>query len=258
MDELPSKPHIPQSDDDTLEFEPRPAALVARRAALIGAVLRRITLDLGLSETDDLMADRFDIGAWTAAEGLPALATEQEAEILSSPLGVLDPLTIDDASWTSEGLVALAWSLGLIDAMPPYDALADASVALAAMPAPWDSIAQFARTAKLRPDEDLARERERAEVWHWRSEAEFQSRESTRAERNEIQAAAREVAREAHQASLIGPLEDHDFAAGGRPFHQLSEDELIEMGEIAFQRLRALNWTCGFGRAWDDVPLEIE
>ena len=83
MSDLPQKPRIPQPDDDTLEFEPRPAALVARRATLLAATLRRIALELGVSESDDLIGERFDLAAWTAAEGLPALAAPEEL--------VLDP-----------------------------------------------------------------------------------------------------------------------------------------------------------------------
>jgi uncharacterized protein DUF4272 len=257
MSDLPLKPRIPQSDD-TLEFEPRPAALVARRATLLAAALRRIALELGLSESDDLIGERFDLSAWTAAEGLPALAAPEEVDIFNAPLGGIEPLLIEEESWTADALVALAWALGLVDAMPPYDAFADAAPALAAIPAPWDSVAKFAQSAKLRPDEELAKERERAEVWHWRSAAELLARDGPRAERPEIEATARDVAREASEAGLIGPLVDGDFSVAGRAYRCIVEDDLIDLAEIAYQRLHALNWACGFGRSWTDVPLDVE
>ncbi|HET7095678.1 MAG TPA: DUF4272 domain-containing protein, partial [Thermomicrobiales bacterium] len=174
MSEQPPTPRA-SADDESVDIQPRPAALVARRATLIAALLRRTALELGLTEGDPA-AERFDLAAWTAAEGLPALATEEEAAALTAPLGALDTIQVEDATWEAEALVALAWSLGLIETMPPYDEIANPLVALDATPVPWDSLAKFASSAKLRSVEPLATERERAEVWRWRSLMEMAKR----------------------------------------------------------------------------------
>src|SRR5689334_8579724 len=99
MSEPPSPPVA--AEDESVEIEPRPAALVARRATLIAALLRRTALEIGLN-VGDPEAERFDLGAWTASEGLPALATTEEAETLVAPLGALDPIQIDRATWEAE------------------------------------------------------------------------------------------------------------------------------------------------------------
>jgi hypothetical protein len=245
------------ADEESVEIEPRPAALVARRATLIAALLRRAALEVGLS-VGDPEAERFDLGAWTASEGLPALATTEEAETFTAPLGALDPIQIDQATWEAEALVALAWALGLVESIPPYDEIADPLPALNALPAPWDSLAQFARSAKLRPVDDLATERERAEVWRWRALAEMTRRDGTPEEKRDVQTMLRDLAGEASASGLIPPLVDGDFAVKGRPYRRISDEDLDELAELAFQRLRALNWACGFGDSWQDPSLDVE
>jgi uncharacterized protein DUF4272 len=245
-------------DDETVEIEPRPAALVARRATLIAAILRRAAVELGVDGTDDRAAERFDLARWTAAEGLPALATEEETAILTAPLGGLDPLLIEAATWDAEGLIALAWSLGFVEPMPPYDEIANPLAALNALPAPWDSIAQFARSAKLRSIEELATERERAEVWRWRALMETLKRDADANRQREWETTIHEFAREAVEVGLIAGSKDDDFPLRNRPYRRISDDDLDELAEIARQRLRALNWTCGFGESWqDETTLDV-
>ncbi|HEU0115564.1 MAG TPA: DUF4272 domain-containing protein [Thermomicrobiales bacterium] len=256
MSEQPPGP-AGASDDDSVDINPRPAALVARRATLIAALLRRTALEVGLTAGDP-EAERFDLGAWTASEGLPALATPEEAATFTAPLGALDALDVEEATWEAEALIALAWALGLIEAMPPYDDIANPLPALDAMPVPWDSLAKFARSATLRPVEALATERERAELWRWRALVEMGKRISSGAERRDMQNAARDLARETAEAGLIDRLVDDDFPAGGRAYHRISDDDLDDLAEVARQRLRALNWCCGFGDSWqDDEALDI-
>ncbi|HEX5498224.1 MAG TPA: hypothetical protein VFX03_03320, partial [Thermomicrobiales bacterium] len=87
----PPEPDI-SPDDESVEIEPRPAALVARRATLLAALLRRIAVEIAAPGIEDPLAERFDLAGWTAAEGLPALATADEAATFTAPLGTLDPM----------------------------------------------------------------------------------------------------------------------------------------------------------------------
>ncbi|HEU0115124.1 MAG TPA: DUF4272 domain-containing protein [Thermomicrobiales bacterium] len=251
---MSGQPPVPASapDDDSVDINPRPAALVARRATLIASLLRRVGIEIGVVGADDALAERFDLAAWTAAEGLPALATEAEAATFAAPLGALDPLLIEDATWDAEALVALAWALGLISPMPPYDAIANPLAALSAMPLPWDSIAQFARSAKLRPETELAKERERAEVWRWRALTEMAKRDAPAATRPKLETAMNQFSREAAAAGFIAETKDDDFPVGHRPYRRISDEQLDDLAEIARQRLHALNWCCGFGDSWQD------
>ena len=54
---------------------------------------------------------------------------------------------------------------------------------------------------------------------------------------------------------LPAPLRG-DFPAYGTVYRQLAAPQRAEAYSIAFERHRALNWLCGEGRTWDDVPLD--
>ncbi len=47
-----------------------------------------------------------------------------------------------------------------------------------------------------------------------------------------------------------------DFRAYGKTYRHLSPSQRSEAHSIAAERHHALNWICGFGRTWDDVPLD--
>jgi hypothetical protein len=47
-----------------------------------------------------------------------------------------------------------------------------------------------------------------------------------------------------------------DFGAFGRVYRQLTPEQYAEARSIAVERHHALNWLCGEGRGWDDVPLD--
>ena len=47
-----------------------------------------------------------------------------------------------------------------------------------------------------------------------------------------------------------------DFPAYGKVYRHLSQDQLVEAQTIAAERQHALNWLCGLGEGWDDVPLD--
>jgi len=72
-----------------------------------------------------------------------------------------------------------------------------------------------------------------------------------------LNAAIRDVAAEGHVLGLLSKPRHNDFPARGRAYRRLAADAVADLGAVAEERLRALNWLCGFGPDWDDVPLDI-
>ena len=249
----------PTDDDLTVEIDLRSPKEVAVRLVVLGAICRRAFLEAQPSPgpEDDPEAERFDLAAWLRTEGLAGALTPNEARLLQTRVGRLPAEDAVAASWQTEALVALAWAVGLVDPMPPFDAVAEPSPILTALPAPWDSPKDFLAQARLRGEDEIAAERERAELWHWRSDVAEQLRLASGADRRTLIAAVHEVARDALGARVLTSLAAGDFPALGGPYQALDDPTRLDLGTIALERYRALNWLCGFGATWDDVPIDL-
>jgi hypothetical protein len=141
--------------------------------------------------------------------------------------------------------------------MPPLDATSDLDSIMARVPRPWDAIDAWMSESAIVSESDAARHRELAEIWHWRAATELLLREASATDRRDYLAAITEVAAEARAAGFVPALRDRDFPVRGRRFNELSETEVDELVAVTGQRLHALNWLCGFGKSWDDVPLDV-
>ncbi len=153
------------------------------------------------------------------------------------------------AVWRGEALGTLLWSLELIE-LPPYDR-------------PFDS-GLVARTdltgARMREPQDVDLERQSARLWHWRARTAVLQ---ARGEEVELpppyetfdQLVAATAMRGFEQELLPAPMRG-DFPAYGKVYRHLSPEQHAEAQAIAEQRHHALNWLCGLGEGWDDVPLD--
>lgn len=245
------------SPDDALDIALRSPREVAERALILSAICRRAFLEERPDgvEDDDPEAELFDLVAWLRAEGLDAVATDDERRLLHARVGRLPADDAAEASWRTEALVALGWALDLLPEMPPYDAAADPAAVLAAVPAPWSPTAAWRRDARLRSEAAIAAEREHAELWHWRAETADLFVIADAAERAALATAVRDVAAEARNGGILPHLLHDDFPARGGPYRLLGFEAVAELGAVAAERVRALNWLCGFGSGWNDVPL---
>jgi hypothetical protein len=243
--------------DDELEITLRAPAEAAARAIVLASLLRRLALEPGVGDAgDDAAAEAFDLRQWLSSEGLDADMTPHEAAIISRQPGSLTPDEIADLSWQGEALGALNWALGLAGAEPPGRS-APIEPLLEAIPEPWDSARRWSEDARLLPEPDIARERERAEVWHWRAVAESLRRDASPRERQEIETAVREVTMNALASGLLETSIAADFAVEGDAVRRMPEPDLDRLVMISRARLHALNWLCGFGDSWDDIPLDV-
>ena len=164
-------------NQDEIDVELRTPAEVRARILVLSAILRRLALENAPSDdAGDRLGDAFDEREWLRDQGLAGELTPREATLLSSPPGTLAPDAIVEASWQGEALVALAWAIGALD-MPPVDAPSDPRPILDVVPRPWDAIQDWIGDPALVSEPDAVREREVAEIWHWRATTELLRRE---------------------------------------------------------------------------------
>ncbi|MCO5215925.1 MAG: hypothetical protein M9953_12620 [Thermomicrobiales bacterium] len=233
--------------DDELEIQPWPVLELIGRAVALTSVARRGLMEV--DEDDDVFTretDRFELSTWVRTE-LTNWITDTELEIIQTPIGNLTEEQMLTADEALSAAGAVAWALrGVTDEyMPVPDTEEFNAAVLAWAPTPWDKVRNLQKRVRLRSDEDLAGERERMELWYWRSGL------VTSEELDEVVA-------EINAADLM-PTADGDLAVvGGIAYGMLSEEARDDIAWVAEQRLRALNWVCGFGDSWETAPLELD
>jgi hypothetical protein len=174
-----------------------------------------------------------------------ALGDELRAALAKLPSD--DPAVVD-AIWRGEALGTLLWALQLVE-LPAYDQPFDAEEVAAVQ----------LDEADLREAEELELERDSARLWHWR--ARTTSLQATGAlelpERYATfdQLIAATAMRGYEQGVLPAPMRG-DFRAYGKVYRHLSPEQHAEAHSLAVERHHALNWLCGAGETWDDVPLD--
>ena len=159
-----------------------------------------------------------------------------------------DPAVVD-AVWRGEALGTLLWALQLAE-LPGYDRAFD----------PEEMAQTELDDAELRDAEDLELERDAARLWHWRArttELQLAGGEIELPERFETfdQLIAATAMRGFEEGLLPAPIRG-DFRAYGKVYRQLTPEQHAEAHSIALERHHALNWLCGAGETWDDVPLD--
>jgi len=176
-----------------------------------------------------------------------SLTTLVREALARLPAAERDPAVID-AVWQAEGLGVLLWALGRVE-LPPYDRA-------------FDRDRLFAVTldgATLRSADEIEQARRTARIWHWRARTSALRADGTLALPARWQSFDQLVAATAmrgHEHGLLPRPLRGDFPAFGKVFRELSAEERNEAESIAWERHRALNWLCGLGPSWDDVPTD--
>jgi len=244
----------PSDMEDDIEIEPWPPIELVGRAVVLATLARRYAIELESQEEGDpfdLETQRFDLSAWSRTE-LTSWLTDEELRILQTANG---ELTSDDADACEDAIVggvAVMWALGVLqESNLPWgeDDRLERSL-LEWAPEPWGNVRPLVKRVQVRAVEDLAFERERWELWYWRSRfpesLDIESR-----------GAIAEAAVEATEAGLI-TARDNDFLVDDRTFGELDELEHEAIAATSFARLHALNWVCGLGKTWESTPLLID
>ncbi len=158
-----------------------------------------------------------------------------------------DPAVVD-AVWRGEALGTLLWALQLAE-LPAYDQPFDAKqVAAVALDG-----------ADLRDGETIELERDSARLWHWRARTTGLQAEG-KLELPERYATFDQLiaatAMRGYEQGVLPPPMRGDFGAYGKVYRHLAPEQHAEAHSIALERHHALNWLCGAGESWDDVPLD--
>ncbi len=181
------------------------------------------------------------------AERCRALRDEVRSALDRLPQAGSDPAVVD-AVWRGEALGTLLWALQLVE-LPPYDRPFATGELLAAEP----------ESGRLRDGEELELERESARLWHWRARtADVQSAGDVELPQRYAtfdQLIAATAMRGYEQGLLPAPMRG-DFRAYGTVYRQLPPEQRAEAHSLAVERHQALNWVCGEGDSWDEVPLD--
>jgi hypothetical protein len=245
------------AEQDEIDLELRSPVEVRTRILILASVLRRLSLEDRTNwDGSDAIAEAFDEREWLREQGLAARLTADEAALLDSPPGSIAREAISEASWQGEALVVLGWAIGVHE-MPPVGTVSDPRPLLDVVPRPWDETKEWLGDPAIIAESEAAREREVAEIWYWRLTTEVLRRTASAADRQDYEEAIRDVAAEALTAGLLPALRNCDFSVHGTSIRDLSGDDVNELIAVTGQRLRALNWLCGFGNSWDEVPLDI-
>lgn len=242
-------------DSEFLSIEPWPVSELA------GHLIAQVTLGRrALIESDpegdafERETDRFELEAWARLE-LTAWLTAAELDSIGTPIGSLDD---DQLAICERGLIVastIGWAVDVVkDELPP---LADGEAEMQTLdwaPTPWTPVRQVSRRLRVRPDEDLARERERWEILVWRTTL-FEDPEFA----DDDKAAWRDALIEIDDLGLW-PTSRKDIliVSEGLDLGVLPEDQMAALRDDAETRLRTLNWVCGYGERPSSAPLDLD
>ena len=201
---------------------------------------------------DDLAEHEEEVDAMISflrESGLWEFLSDEEILAFETPLGEWKDSQYTDVVWRIESLAVITWSLGLIRQLPSFDEPFESEALEDVLDI--DNWVELVSQASLRDQGEIERFRDAAALWDWRAQVGTPPYESSE---DEVQIT--EETKLAQEAGLVSNLAQGDLVALGRPYRDLSEDELEEMASIALERHHALNWLCGYSDDWDNVPTD--
>lgn len=247
------------------------AEQAARRALCVAAVLTRARSEVLLADVSTADAKvpaevtkranelAKDLNRRLADQGLWDSLSSRERAVLGKPAGSWTHQECADGTWRAEALATIAWALGLSGSIPYYDHQTEPEAVLGSLQ-PVISDLPLLKNVTLRPEPEIQKAREVAELWHWRART-YQivhNRALARKHRRfDFDQIVTMTARTAEEEGLFETI-DGDFPAFGKAYAKLTEDEWRMMLSIVVERHYGLNWLCGYapGNDWDKVPTD--
>jgi hypothetical protein len=181
-----------------------------------------------------------------------------EQDLMMAGLDVTERQHID-ASWLAESVFCLLWSLGYVPEILPYDRQADPEVM---KKLPSGNLTTAIRDLRLRDLVVIEKQRDIAELWHWRSRTRRLQEEGRMPAlvggKYTVEQLLRMTSSEAAKAGDIPTPIGEDFPAFGKPYRDLTREEFASATSIAQERHRAFNWLCGLapGNRWSETPTD--
>lgn len=235
----------------------------AARELCLGALQMRLELEMqqrrSASDTEQDVpqpaAAREALNDWLRSESLWPRLSRAERRWLERPLGGWSEQDCRDVSWREEARAMLAWALGRLEVLPAYDQEVERGQAARQLPM-LASTGEHLRGAALRPEAEIRKARDTAELWLWRARTSSISKDPAQYPPPEGFTYEKIIAMTVEQAAQEGlfvPIQG-DFPALGKRYAELTEEELSTLTSIATERLHGLNWLCGYAADWDQVP----
>ena len=203
----------------------------------------------------DSLDERDSWAIWLVEQGAISAATRAELVVLNDHRErELVEADLDVCGRALDALVPLAWCVAMTDELQLTLPENETTGLLDGIPIPSEKIEAFLDQLVLRDENDIALERERAEVWNWRLAAEITYRTTTGGEREDISEAIQEVVLECASTMVIAEMDGNDFLVEGVPVRLLNEEVLGVLLVASEEHLRGLNWVCGL-TTWDEIHL---
>ena len=198
------------------------------------------------------MVETFDGTGWKGE-----MTDDEWAFIQSTPLQ-WEPQRVIDASWRVESAAALLWALELIPELTPFDAAAGQAIL---KHVPTQDPSGFVMNAKLMAPERIDRKREEADLWHWRSRTRQLAELGVRPQVPNMETFEDVIAfvtKDLKEKGILKETIDDDFPTRGQSYANLPAAEWAEVRSITTERLRGLNWLCGYApeNRWDETPTD--
>jgi hypothetical protein len=190
-------------------------------------------------------------GLWNAMD-------QEERNFMAAGPPEVTQQALVDASWRVESLVCLLWALGYVSELLPYDQQGDPKLT---NNLPLESVEVLIKKATLRPLTLIEKQRDLAELWHWRSRTRQlqESGHDSKLPRNMTMENVLQLAsaRAAADGVIPAPIKN-DFPAFGKAYRDLTDQEYSQATSIAQERHHAFNWLCGFapGNRWEETSTD--
>lgn len=246
------------------------ARAVAYRALCLGALLKRTELERSIQDIDewsvfDEVRQQFiskqeqqneKLQQWLVDEHISEHLSETERHLLARPLGKWSERTLITVGWRSESLGTMLRALNRLDIIPAYDTQFDLDAILATLDIFQPTI-DFIWMATLRPDYELRDERDRAELWNWRSRARELNRMGVRPpEGVTFKEIIQFTAERAYRDGYIDAPISGDFPVLNESYAILTADEYTLLSAIAYERNSALSWICEISSEWESIRID--
>lgn len=235
-------------DTDEAESEVPSVERVARRMYVCLAIAGRGLLDMNLAAGRTPGYDVNDLRAWLDTLDIADEMEPREQRIIETPARQLAQQDVIDSIWTLEGLVVLAWALGLVE-LPPYDRLVDTDELLTTLAYLDDDRSRgIIADAAMRSVDDLYRFNGQIFAYHWRMR-------EHRVSGGAVDFARVQFGPESLDTSWA-QFVDGDLALQGVAINEAEYELIQRMSSVASERHKASNWLCGLARLCSETPLD--
>lgn len=227
-----------------MEFVPPSEDRVRRRVWAISSVVCRAFLE-SFNDLGEAATLHSRLLRWIDFVDLRAEFEPMELGAIEADLGSLDPQTVVNGTWRSEGLGVLAWALGATG-ISAHDQLVDPSSVANSVFFLADNALDRSKNLKLRSPQELAKFSGVQLALHWRIR-DFSLRPQAMdfGKYNE---------KPWYGPPVEGiPFSEDDLAIDGLPIAKAPTSRLRECQSIAMERHRAINWLEGWHETYSEV-----